>query len=196
MEKYAQIQRFLPFGCQGSVIVTSRYTAQAKLCRRRFHIVEPLSFSDSETLFLKLLHELPSVAENGQEITNIISAMPVEEKTALHFLITQLGGLALGIQQIVALIKHQQLENDISKFAGKYQRRPHNIYANSSAIAGHTLATLWEMSFSEVRKKKDSFILLGIISCLQPDEIPEAIFRPNSPSIMKGDLSFCANEDE
>lgn len=156
-------------------------------------MVEPLLSSDSETLFLRLLHELPNVVEEGQEVTSIVSTVSVEEKTAIDYLLAQLDGLVLGIQQIVALIKHQQLEDDISRFAGKYRRPPHNIQANSSAIAGHTLATLWEMSFAEARKNKHSFMLLGIISCLQPDEIPEAIFNS---SIAEGDLSFCASEDD
>ncbi|KAI1348676.1 P-loop containing nucleoside triphosphate hydrolase protein [Xylaria sp. FL0043] len=196
MEKFSHIQRFLPFGCKGSVIITTRYIEQAKPCRRKLSTVEPLSFSDSKVLFMRLLHGIPNAADSEERSTHFDSSMLADEVTAMNYLLTQMGGLVLGIQQIVALIRYQELVDDITKFAEKYRRRPHNIHAKSSGIAGHTLATLWEMSFAAVRQNRSAFILLGIISCLQPDEIPKALFLPDDLARVQGDLSFCADEDD
>ncbi|KAI1121042.1 hypothetical protein F5Y10DRAFT_288967 [Nemania abortiva] len=196
VEEFGHIERFLPFGCRGSVIITTRYAEQAKPCRRKLSTVEPLSLPDSETLFLKLLYGLPNATDDEQRITQITSEMPAKEKQAIHYLLTQMDGLALGIQQIAALIRYQELVGDIPKFVEKYRRRPQSIHAKPSGIAGHTLATLWEMSFTAVRSNRNSFILLGLISCLQPDEIPKALFLPDDISRVQGELSFCADEDD
>jgi hypothetical protein len=73
---------------------------------------------------------------------------------------------------------------------------PHRLHEKNDGIEGHTLATLWQMSFEATRSNENAWIVLGILCCLQPDEIPKAVFLPNDSSITTGKLLFCEDEDE
>jgi hypothetical protein len=148
---------------------------------------------------MKLLQQQPDGESNLETSllpTQPTADLPVEEKNAIQYLLTQMDGLVLGIQQIVALIRYQDLAGNIAKFAEKYRKRPQNIHKQSNGIAGHTLATLWELSFASMRANENAWVVLGILCCLQPDEIPKTLFLTDDPLIQKGKLSFCTDEDE
>lgn len=118
------------------------------------------------------------------------------EAGAVQFLVGEMDGLALGIQQMAALIKHQELTNNIAKFVEKYKRRLPGMLKNARGVKGHTLATLWKMTFEDIRLRRNVWTMFGIISCLQPDEIPTQLFLPDESVPLTSDLEFCREEFE
>ncbi|KAK3331560.1 P-loop containing nucleoside triphosphate hydrolase protein [Apodospora peruviana] len=193
VEKYKDVQPYIPFDCRGSVIITTRYTAQAQLCRRKLTVLAPLSDSEAADLFIGLLGRPDDDYRSPTDVSHpsqTVDALPAAERSAVHYLLQEMGGLVLGIHQIVALIRFQDLRDNIAKFAERYRRQPHRLLSRSEGIEGHTLATLWEVAFTSIREKKNAWVVLGILSFLQPDEIPTAILSPGDNSILTGELLF------
>ncbi|KAK0612447.1 hypothetical protein B0T17DRAFT_407350 [Bombardia bombarda] len=208
MEKFKDLQAFIPFDCRGSVIITTRYQSQAQLCRRKHRVLKPLSNIEAQTLFMELLGR----PEDDQEHSpagdlhqhqagdkKSIDHLSSENRDAVCYLLEQMDGLVLGIHQIAALIRFQDLTDDIAKFADRYKRQPQRLLGKSDGIEGHTLATLWEMSFALISPSKNinAWLVLGIISFLQADEIPTAIFLPTGDvTFLDEELSFCKDGDD
>ena len=140
--------------------------------------------------------ETEEALNRGLDPAQVIGNLPGEERDAVRYLLGRMDGLALGIQQMVAQIKFQELADDIARFANKYRRRPHRLHEKNDGIEGHTLATLWEITFRSIASNGDAWRFLGILSFLRPDEIPKELFLPGDSSVAKGELSFCDDEDE
>ncbi|KAI0441000.1 hypothetical protein F4803DRAFT_524980 [Xylaria telfairii] len=191
VEKYSDVEKYLPTESRGSVIVTTRYITQAKLFHRRHKILEKLTSATAENLFLRLI-----AAPESKEERLSIDQLPETERNAVRFLLTEMDGLALGIHQMAALIESQSLQDDIAKFAGRYKRYLPVILQKQEGIKGHTLSTLWKISFETVRTRPSAFVLLGILSLVQPDEIPKELFLPTDTSTLTSDLAFCTDDFE
>jgi len=193
VEKYRDIHKYLPYESRGSVLITTRYTAQAELCLREHRAISTLSLQDSKTLFAKLLGWIRS--EDQKPADEVINALPTEEKQAVNYVLGEMDGLVLGIQQMAALARFQDTTDNLAKFAQRYRNKPHSLH-EKDVIAGHTLATLWTMSFDEIYKSANAWTLLEALSFMQPDEIPVSIFLLEKSAETPAGLKFCKDEDE
>ncbi|KAK6507665.1 hypothetical protein TWF481_006087 [Arthrobotrys musiformis] len=99
-----------------------------------------------------------------------------------------LSGHALAINQMASLI--QKRSWSVSEFMTIYlrnRRRAHNS----------EIEALWDISFTSLGKhgEKDSHTLLGIVSFLMPDDIPEALFKVDDEvENLPEELEFCGDE--
>ncbi|KAI0098054.1 hypothetical protein GGR51DRAFT_577299 [Nemania sp. FL0031] len=192
VEKYVDITTYLPIGSRGPVIVTTRYINQAKMFKGRHQTVGKLDSRTAENLFLQLI--TTTAVPGATPATRVtIGQLPGPEREAVQFLLSDIEGLALGINQMAAMIKSQNHQNNIAKFTARYKRDLPTVLQRQEGIKGHTLSTLWNISFETVRNHPPAFILLGVLSCVQPDEIPKALFQPPNVSTLGSDMAFCTD---
>ncbi|KAH9892135.1 hypothetical protein F4778DRAFT_784878 [Xylariomycetidae sp. FL2044] len=89
----------------------------------------------------------------GNDYMSILEERSREEQDAFAFLLTQMDGLALGIQLMAAIIKFRHLTDNLLRFEN-YRKTPHRMHQKDIGIEKHTLATLWKMSFQEVKSNR------------------------------------------
>ena len=144
VEKYSDVEEYLPIESNGSVIVTTRYPDQARHFGRRQNTVEKLGEDQARTLFLELLFRRQGETTPTEETTTEIPVLPKEEVEALTFLLDELDGLVLGIQQMVALIKNGRpsFTRNLAKFAQRYKNHLYQMVNKNAGIKGHQLTTL------------------------------------------------------
>ena len=114
-----------------------RYETEARLAQQREVKIKPLEIKEARMLFAKVL--------GWQGFQDI----PKRDEELADYLLNEIGGLVLGIQQIAT---HQ-----ISRF----ERRHCGIRRVLSEVStsysdrqdGHTLTTLWKMTFDLIRSK-------------------------------------------
>jgi hypothetical protein len=178
--------------------VTTRYVDEAKRFQRRHQAVSKLTVSQAEHLFLQLLFpEEQQQQEEPQDNVpaNLTHMLTEQDRDALKYLLREMDGLVLGVQQMAALIKADNFTHNIAKFAERYKRHlPRLINMDAGTIKGHTLAKLWDMSFKKVRAEPDACTMMGVLCCLQPDGIPRELFLPSDSSITTGELAFCQDD--
>lgn len=196
VEDYAQVHEYIPWGTRGAVVVTTRYESVAKSFNRVSFAVKKFDSHEAEALLLRLLFS-EEQGEDGSNDTDLyLESLPQSEKDAVTFLLTDIDGLALGVRQMAALIRHRQLTHDIAKFATIYRKFLPRLIAKGEGIQGHTLSTLWEMTFQSIKNDPNATTMLGIICCLEPDSIQKELFLPSDPRIAEGCLQFCQEEFE
>ena len=171
----------------GPIIITSRSKHAAierlKNCRslelNSLDESESLAlFRDLQGLYQRLHHPKLNTMEEAQEAS---------------ILLGHLGGLPLGIEQLAAYVGTGGFT--LKQAVEKYDRLTRSILQNESGKAGsHTLATVWEMHFERI-SGSDACQLLGIISLINPDAIPERLFWPSDNFEYKPLLDFCKDED-
>ncbi|KAI1330538.1 hypothetical protein F5Y16DRAFT_396032 [Xylariaceae sp. FL0255] len=193
VENYADVEKYLPIGARGPVIITTRYIGQAKMFGHRRKALESLDSGTAESLFLRLLASSDSTSTMR---ATSIDQLSETEREATRFLLSEMDGLALGIHQMAAIIDSQNLQRNVAKFADRYKRHLPVILRKEDGIKGHTLSTLWKMSFELVRTNRSAMIFLGILSCISPDEIPKKLFLPSDTSALTSDLNFCKDDFE
>ncbi|KAK8037632.1 TPR-like protein [Apiospora marii] len=204
VEKYTDVSNFLP-KC-GAVIVTTRYQSQAELFPNSQIIpkvppVSKLSPSSAESLFLRLLHSEDAGGISNRDWT--IGMFPKEEQSAMQFLLSEVDGLALGIQQLAAIIKQREQIHDTANFARYYRQRLPDLIQDDDGIKGHSLATLWKVAFETIKSQRkknqrngNSWIMLGILCCCQPDSIARSLFHLEDDFGAIEELEFCKDEFE
>ncbi|KAI1119751.1 amidase signature domain-containing protein [Nemania abortiva] len=194
VESYADIERYMPTGSRGSVIITTRYILQARLFGHRRMVLDSLDSVTAENLFLQLLSSRGSEGQINSAPN--IQQFPETEREAIRFLLSEMGGLALGIHQLVAIIVSQNLHANVAEFAKRYKRDLPTLLQKEGVIKGHTLSTLWKVSFRSVQANKPALLLLGILCCVSPDDIPKDLLFPSNSSGLVGDLEIFKDESE
>lgn len=76
-------------------------------------------------------------------------------------------------------------EFSIRQFMTMYMRNP------GRALAANKLAALWDFSFMSL--DKNSLSILGVISFLMPDIIPQELFEAGANRKLPEDLDFCSD---
>ncbi|RSL88039.1 hypothetical protein CEP51_001902 [Fusarium floridanum] len=198
VEAYKDIQDYLPTGARGDIIITTRYEPVAmsvqssnKCCRT----VPKLDKMQSQALFLQLLFSADSDGDGTKHPGTSLEALSEGDQDAVKFLLHDMDGLALGIRQLASIIKYREL-TDIANFAGQYKKYLPQILDNSEGIEGHTLQTLWKVTFESIQDKPDAKTMLGLLCCLDPDSIPKELFLPSDRALATGRLEFCQEEFE
>lgn len=164
---------YWPKSSHGKVIITTRNHSLA---------VEP---ADSGL-------EIPSWSdEAGMEfllflLKNNIGKDLAAEKNSAYELSKILSGHALAISHMAGLITRRSWS--IAAFMNIYLKDPSRAHKNE-------LDAIWDFSFHNLEDDHvDSFTILGIVSFLMPDNIPQEIFELDSESDLLEELRFCTDE--
>ncbi|KAI1125146.1 P-loop containing nucleoside triphosphate hydrolase protein [Nemania abortiva] len=154
----------IPTVGQGSIIITAR---NAQL------------FSE---LTSSLIQINPfSVEEGSQCLISLVGTREfneMEELTAAKALTTKLGGHALGISQVAALIRTRGIS--IKTGDSLYENNQRSVHSfreiqTSDSSSEHDLTTLWSLQFESLRPASEA--LLGIMMFLSPDDISTQLFN-------------------
>ena len=118
-----------------------------------------------------------------------------ELETSAIDLSVKVGGHALALTQIVALINTRQWS--LHEFISLYNARPkaiHNLKPDGGIDSNYKffINTVFREAFSGFRKSV-AFTLLGVISFLVPDGIPQVLFEPKNKSMLPLSLNFCSD---
>jgi len=118
-----------------------------------------------------------------------------DEAADIEHLIKELGGLALGIEQMAAYIGSRKWT--VPEFLAKYRKMDKMAEKINSKHEGraHSLATVWEMHF-QYFKGKSASKFLGMLSIIGPDNIPIELFVPEELRVIDPYSDFCAEEAE
>lgn len=109
-----------------------------------------------------------------------------DEATSAQELSEKLSGHALAISAMAGLMHRRSLSiTEFMNFYNQYPSRMHGISGNRSINA------LWDMSFKSLDPK--SLAILGVMSFVEPDSIPQALFEPGSPMNLPEALQFCSD---
>ena len=135
--------------------------------------VEVLAFEpdDGSKLLLHLL---------SLDITNDLNAR--EAKSALE-LAEKLSGHALAISQMASLI-HQRSWS-IEQFVPVYMKSTKRLHQTA-------LDAVWKLSFEALDSMSSA--LLGVLSYIAPDSVPQALFEPTDSSRLPKTMHFCNDE--
>lgn len=149
-----------------------------------------MPFSDSEAwaLFAKLMK------------WNDLAIVDKAEIDAAKLLLAKLQGLALGIRQMAALIKVKG--KGVASFLNRYRKGRLNDDGSSKLDDyNFSLDTVWQTAFYSLKKKDVAgkgygFPLLGVMSFLSPERIPNALYDCTRLGEVPDTLTFCKDEDE
>lgn len=96
----------------------------------------------------------------------------------------RLSGHALAISQMAGIIHDG--ESTIQEFMTMYLRNPRRAHATNE------MAALWDFSFKSLDQNSRS--LLGVLSYLMPDIIPQELFDAGAGREFPEDLDFCSDD--
>jgi hypothetical protein len=161
-----------PLANRGQALITTRNPSIA------FELADgmmAITSWDNQTGLRFLLHLLS---------TDITADLKEDEATSAQQLSQKLSGHALTISAMAGLIHRRALS--ITEFMNFYNQHPspmHGISGNRSINA------LWDISFKSLDPQ--SHAVLGVMSFIEPDSIPQALFEPDSPDDVPESLQFC-----
>jgi hypothetical protein len=169
---------------KGAVLITSRHPILASDLTGDGTNV-PLFTDDEGSAFL-------------QKLLNRGSYSP-EELQSAKALSHELGGLPLALNLMGKQVKSRNRK--ISQFLESYQRNPKRLHQIPKEDAqdvfyAETLTTAWSTSFTPLEEKSYSLTLMGILSCLGPERIPETLFESTELGDFEPELEFCLDTIE
>ena len=120
------------------------------------------------------------------------------EKTSAKLLSENLGGLPLALHLMG--IQIDQRGKLIEQFLSLYRRNSRRLHNRpkegiQNIYYSHSLDTVWQTSFQLLSQEQESKALMGILSFLSPDDIPESLFHVPNPTIaLPPPIEFCLDE--
>lgn len=163
-----------PLASRGQALITTR---------NHYFAFEPadggleLTAWDDETGSRFLLHLLS---------TDIVTQLEEDEVTSARELSQKLSGHALAISHIAGMIHRRSWSiAEFMKIYDQYPEKTHGFFGSRSINA------LWDFSFKSL--DPHSSAILGVLSFLNPDSIPQALFEPPSASDLPKSLRFCSD---
>ncbi|KAF2722639.1 NB-ARC and TPR domain protein [Polychaeton citri CBS 116435] len=124
-----------------------------------------------------LLHLLSS--DIGKQLTE-------KEASGAHDLSLQLSGHALALSLMAGLIHRRSWS--IEEFLEIYNRQPQKVIR---MFGNDSINALWNMSFRSLSEKTSA--VLGVLTFLSPDSIPQKLFENTDPSVLPDSLKFCVD---
>ncbi|KAI1418796.1 NB-ARC and TPR domain protein [Xylaria sp. FL1777] len=168
------VRDFWPLSSRGQAIITCRNPVFGfELADRGMEIAN----WDNDTGLRFLLHLLSADISMELEKDETTSALQLSEK---------LSGHALAISTMAGLIHRRALS--ILEFLNFYNQHPSEVHGISG---NRSINALWEISYKSLDTK--SQCILAVMSFLEPDSIPQALFEPMCSTDLPESLSFCAN---
>lgn len=101
--------------------------------------------------------------------TDISEELTDDDVSSAHELSQKLSGHALAICQMAGLIHKRALS--ISEFIEYYEQHPSEMHGVSS---NNSINALWDLSFKSLDSQ--SRAILGVMSFIAPDDIPQTLF--------------------
>lgn len=166
-----------PAASRGQALVTSRSPPFAPFAFEPANGGLEITTWDTETRWRFLLHLLST--EIGTELNK-------GEVTSTHELSQELSGHASVLSHIAGLIYRPTWS--ITEFMKIYRQHPRRLNGISEYSS---VNALWDLSFRSL--DEHSRAILGVLCCLAPDSIPQAIFEPIEISELPDTLSFCTD---
>ncbi|KAH8704216.1 hypothetical protein BGW36DRAFT_458327 [Talaromyces proteolyticus] len=156
------IEEFLP--PFGPIIITTRYRDEAFKAPGISKKFELQSFNKKEAV----------AAFNRIRQKHNPGASPSTEDEIGTFLINELGGLPLGVEQMAAYVEYRRLT--IPKFLETYKKSTKRIHRHTEGLSSSRgLDAIWEMNFKSIQNI-DASLILSIIAILNPKLIPIQLF--------------------
>lgn len=163
------IRQFWPVASHGHAIITARNRLFSfELAEGELEILN----WDNDSGLNFLLHLLR---------TDITSRLEDEEISSAHQLSEELRGHALTISTMAGLIHRRSLS--INEFMSFYTQHQGEVLGSVRAV--------WNMSFQELGAQAST--VLGVMSFLSSDSIPQGLFEPESTTDLPPSLSVCAD---
>jgi hypothetical protein len=192
VERYQDLDSYLPIGSHGHILLVTRYNSVALASHQKAIHLQPFNApsnkQDAQVLFQRLLGW-----EEDEEIDQ-------KQRDAAEKILNYMDGLALGIQQLASLITHRKQSRNVTGFLKLYEQYPHrwHMKGTSEETGRHTLHTLWQMSFKELRKHDSDHALtmLGVLACISPDLIHIDLFTSLAGTSLPNELGFCEDPFE
>lgn len=166
-----------PLASRGQILITTRSPAIA--FEIADNMIEMVSW-DNDTGLRFLLHLLS---------TDLTAELKEDEITSAQQLAQKLSGHALTISAMAGLIHRQSLS--ITEFMDFYNQFPSQVHGISG---NRSINTLWDISFHSLSPQ--SHAVLGVMSFVDPDKIPQALFESDSPNDLPKSLKFCSSPFE
>ncbi|KAI4105541.1 MAG: hypothetical protein LQ339_003383 [Xanthoria mediterranea] len=167
VDNLASIKPFWPSAGHGSVIVTTRNPEViTSLVQKSIHL-QPFSEGEGAKYFLSRLSDPSSQDE--------ILAIVIAKKP---------GGLPIALSHVAGFIEATSCTFEELLDMYSYRADPEMVDYDSSEITFDyegSYATLWKVSFESLGKEAKE--LLEMVALLDPDSIPESLFRDESKAI-------------
>jgi hypothetical protein len=112
-----------------------------------------------------------------------------DEASSARKLSDKLCGHAMVISVMAGLIHRRAMK--ITEFLELYNQHPGQLLGPHSYHGRRSINTLWELSFKSFGA--GAHTILGVMSFIEPDSIPKALFEPLSPTDLPESLCFCAD---
>ncbi|MCJ1244871.1 hypothetical protein MMC30_002072 [Trapelia coarctata] len=214
------LQQYWPGIGNGSIIITTRHPqAFDHMARSELHI-QPFSEEEGAECLLSLTAHDKSTDPNKRtvletstaseriidsdeetdcddEVNSYTKADP--DKRAAIRLCRSLGGLPLGISQMAAFTRSRGLDlTKCQELYGRQNRRMHkDVKTTRYNEYKQDLTTVWAMQFNALREVLDAKALLGVLTFVSPDSVPESLFQlPEelNEAEIPANLLFCKDD--
>ncbi|OTA87935.1 hypothetical protein M434DRAFT_130703 [Hypoxylon sp. CO27-5] len=168
------IREYWPVASRGYALITTRNPIFG------FELVDrgmEISSWDNDTGLRFLLHLLSTDVSNDIE---------EDEATSAQQLAHKLCGHALAISAVAGLIHRRALS--FTEFMNFYNQHPSEVHGISG---NRSINALWELSFKSLDPR--SHAILGVMSFIEPDNIPQSLFEPSSQLDPSSLPMFCSD---
>lgn len=166
------IRDYWPLAGRGQSIITTRNPVFSfELADRGMEV----GSWDNDTALKFLLHLLSADISTSLEGSEFTSAQELSDQLSWH---------ALAISTLTGLIQRRDVS--VFELAKFYQHR-----SDVGISGGRSIDALWEIAFSSL--DAHSHAILAVMSFVDPDRIPQALFEPDSPAHLPASLSFCSD---
>ncbi|KAI1420538.1 NB-ARC and TPR domain protein [Xylaria sp. FL1777] len=134
-------------------------------------------------------------AETGSQFlvhllsTDISNQLTQNEVHSAYELSSKLSGHALALSLMAGLIHRRSWS--IDEFNEMYKRQPQKVHGQTvhGIFSNNSINAVWSMSFRSLNERASA--ILGVLTFLSPDSIPQALFEPKDPSVFPDSLEFC-----
>ena len=159
------LDEYVPAGSSGSVLITSRDPESQHGLAKQGCKVQSFDRIEGRDFLLNLL---PGVDDNDKAYVDKVSEIT-----------DQLGGLPLGLKHVASFLRECGIGiSELSELLNDTEQNA-QVFADTSGFAklgyGHTLSTVWSISLSKL--DSETLNILGLLSFLDPDGIPEIILK-------------------
>jgi hypothetical protein len=177
VEEIDSLQDFWALSEKGSILITSRHDVDIFGLATDGNELGVFSNTDGAEFLLKMIKRAPYTDE---------------DKDAAHKLSRILDGLALALNITASQIRLRKIS--IPNFLRFYEKNSKKFRSVAQNEVGyrHSLKTCWATAFQDLTQ--DATVLLGTLSLIAPDDVPEAMFCPKDRSKLPLSLSFCVED--
>jgi hypothetical protein len=159
---------YLPSTDRGAILMTTRNTSPLFTAAAESQIIDPLSTEESVALFMSQLALDQSMAERT-----------AEDKDTVYEICEELGGLPLAVTQVAGFIINASCSlGEVVNMFKSISDANYLFEGQGEPIDAYyelTLSNVWNVTFS--RLSQPTRDLLDIIAFLDPDSIPERLFK-------------------